>query len=72
MGRDPEGDRTASGIGVEGRGRDRLKREARRRDVDVRVAELLTIGRRCASQLRDGPPSVEHGGLLYDEHGLPK
>ncbi|MYB17667.1 MAG: protein transcription factor [Holophagales bacterium] len=51
--------------------RERLAREERRRDLDVRVEELLAIGRRCAESLQPGPSAVEHGDLLYDERGLP-
>jgi len=43
---------------------------ARRVDPESRVAELLEIGRRCASTLKG--PAVDHGELLYDERGLPK
>lgn len=52
--------------------RERLAREKRRRDADVRVEELLAIGRRCARLLGPGPAAAEHGDLLYDERGLPK
>ena len=51
--------------------RERLEREHRRRDVDVRVAKLLAIGERCAKRLAPGPSAAEHGDLLYDEQGLP-
>jgi antitoxin VapB len=33
---------------------------------------LLAIGRDTAPRLREPFRSVEHGELLYDEHGLPK
>ena len=52
--------------------RERLAREKRRRDADARIEELLAIGRRCAASLGPGPSAVEHGDLLYDEHGLPR
>ncbi|MXX74316.1 MAG: protein transcription factor [Holophagales bacterium] len=52
--------------------RERLAREERRRDLDVRVEELLAIGRRCAESLQPGPSAVEHGDLLYDDHVLPR
>ena len=51
--------------------RERLEREKRLRDVDARVAELVAIGRRCASLLGPGPSAVEHGNMLYDDRGLP-
>ena len=52
--------------------RERLEREKRRRDMDVRVEELVAIGQRCAKLLGPGPSAVEHGDMLYDEQGLPK
>ncbi len=52
--------------------RERLAREQRRRDLDSRVEELLAIGRRCAESLQRGPSAIEHGDLLYDDHGLPR
>lgn len=52
--------------------RERLARERRRRDLDGRVDELLAIGRRCAESLEPGPSAIEHGGLLYDDQGLPR
>jgi antitoxin VapB len=33
---------------------------------------LLAIGRDTAPRLREPFRSIEHGELLYDEHGLPK
>ena len=50
----------------------RLTREERQRDLEARVEELLAIGRRCAESLQPGPAAVEHGDLLYADHGLPK
>jgi antitoxin VapB len=50
--------------------RERLQRLRRRRRVEARTAELLAIGRRCASHLKG--PVIDHDTLLYDEHGLPK
>ena len=52
--------------------RERLERERSERSAEARVQRLLAIGKRCASMLRDGPSSVEHGDFLYDERGLPK
>ena len=52
--------------------RERLAREKRQRNVDIRVQKLLAIGERCAERLGPGPTAVEHGDLLYDERGLPK
>lgn len=50
----------------------RLTREERQRDLEARVEELLAIGRRCAESLPPRPAAVEHGDVLYDDHGLPK
>jgi antitoxin VapB len=50
--------------------RERLERIQRRGKPEATAADLLAIGRRCAS-LRKGPV-VDHGALLYDERGLPK
>ena len=52
--------------------RERLERESRRRGANPLARELRAIGQRCASLLQSGPLAVEHGDLLYDEHGLPK
>ena len=52
--------------------RERLEREKRLRDADVRVQKLRTIAERCARLLDPGPSAVEHGDVLYDERGLPK
>ena len=52
--------------------RERLEREKRLRSAEALTRELHAIGQRCASLLRPGPAAVEHGNLLYDEHGLPK
>ena len=50
--------------------RERLERVRRRSKPETTAAELLTIGRRCASTLKG--PAVDHGTLLYDERGLPR
>lgn len=50
--------------------RERLERIRRQRKPDATVAELLAIGRRCANTLKGKP--VDHGAMLYDEHGLPR
>lgn len=52
--------------------RERLAREKRRRNVNIRVEQLLAIGRRCAESLQPGPSAAEHGDLLYDDRGLPR
>ena len=51
---------------------ERLRRERNERSADARVEELLAIGKRCASRLRDGPSAIDHGDFLYDERGLPR
>jgi len=50
--------------------RERLARVSRARRPETAAEELLAIGRRCAATLKSHP--VDHGILLYDEHGLPK
>ena len=52
--------------------RDRLEREKRRGGADALARGLHAIGQRCARLLGPVPSTVEHGDLLYDEHGLPK
>ncbi|WP_419552966.1 hypothetical protein [Candidatus Poriferisodalis sp.] len=46
--------------------------QPRRRRVEATARDLRSIGRRCAALVGDGPSSVEHGDVLYDEYGLPK
>ena len=52
--------------------RERLEREKRRHDLNARIEELLAIGQRCAETLEPGPSAIEHGDLLFDDHGLPR
>ena len=52
--------------------RERLEREKRLRDADVRAQKLRAIAERCAKLLGPGPSAVEHGKMLYDERGLPR
>ena len=52
--------------------RERLEREKRLRDADVRAQKLRVIAERCAKLLEPGPSAVEHGEVLYDERGLPR
>ena len=51
--------------------RERLQRENRKRNAEVRVQELRAIAERCARLMGPGPSAVEHGDFLYDERGLP-
>ena len=50
--------------------RERLERVRRQRKPEATVADLLSIGRRCARNLRG--KTVDHGAMLYDERGLPR
>ncbi|HLZ92800.1 MAG TPA: type II toxin-antitoxin system VapB family antitoxin [Candidatus Acidoferrum sp.] len=50
--------------------RERLARVRRSHKQIAKAAELLRIGRRCASYLKR--PPVDHADLLYDEKGLPR
>ena len=52
--------------------KERLERERRERSVEARLEKMRAIADRCARLLREGGPPVDHGELLYDEHGLPK
>lgn len=50
--------------------RERLERQRRETERSSLAAELLQIGRRCASYgRRDTRP---HGDYLYDERGVPR
>ena len=51
---------------------ERLEREKRLRNADVRAQKLRAIAERCAKLLGPGPSAVEHGDVLYDERGLPR
>lgn len=50
--------------------RERLARIRKSRKAETRAADLLAIGRACASHLKG--PAIDHAELLYDEQGLPK
>ncbi|MXX11125.1 MAG: protein transcription factor [Nitrospira sp. SB0677_bin_15] len=52
--------------------RERLEREKRERSAEALAGELRAIAKRCAKLMKPGPSAIEHGDLLYDEHGLPK
>jgi antitoxin VapB len=49
--------------------RERLAR-LERRSARASVEELLAIAKRAASHVKR--PYLDHGELLYDEHGLPR
>ena len=36
------------------------------------AAQLKEIGRRCRGEIDESVNSLDHGELLYDEHGLPR
>ena len=52
--------------------RERLEKERRVRGAEKRLQEMRAIANRCARLLGPGPSAVEHGGVLYDERGLPR
>ncbi len=52
--------------------RERLERERRQRGVEERLRRMRVIAERCAAQLREAGPPIDHADLLYDERGLPK
>ena len=52
--------------------KERLERERHERSIEARLEKMRAISNRCAQLLREGGPPVDHGELLYDEHGLPK
>jgi len=51
--------------------RERLDRIRRERGVDL-AERLLEIGRDCAVHLKKSLRTIDHGEMLYDDHGLPK
>lgn len=53
--------------------RERLERlRGEPAQVRVRADGLLAIGRDAASRLSARTREIDHGELLYDEHGLPR
>ena len=52
---------------------EREKTEQVERDErDQRLRNMRAIAERCAAKMPPGMSSLDHGDLLYDEHGLPK
>jgi antitoxin VapB len=51
--------------------RERLER-IRRAGAMSLADRLVAIGQDCAAHLKESFRSIEHGELLYDEHGLPR
>jgi antitoxin VapB len=49
---------------------ERLERPRREREGGL-AQHLLAIGGDCAAHLSEPYRSIEHGDLLYDEHGPP-
>ena len=41
------------------------------KNAETRARELRAVAERCARLMGPGPSAVEHGGMLYDEQGLP-
>jgi len=48
------------------------ERLARIEQSEELAAELLALGRDCASRLKEPWKSADHADLLYDERGLPR
>ncbi len=51
--------------------RERLEKVKRGQGGDL-ADRLMSIGKDCASRMREPHLSIDHGDLLYDEKGLPK
>ncbi len=51
--------------------RERLDRMRRERESPL-SERLLSIGKDCASRLKEPFRSADHGDLLYDDDGLPR
>jgi antitoxin VapB len=51
--------------------RERLGRIRRARAMSL-ADRLVAIGQDCAAHLKEPFKSIEHGELLYDDHGLPR
>lgn len=52
--------------------REKVERLQRKHNKKARAEELLMIGQRCASHIKEQTSSLDHGDMLYDENGLPK
>jgi antitoxin VapB len=51
--------------------RERLER-VRRESGNSLADRLIAIGKDCAAHLKEPYRSIDHGDLLYNEHGLPR
>jgi antitoxin VapB len=56
---------------VTGALRERLDRVRQQRNGSL-ADRLLVIGKDCAARLKEPFRSIDHGDLLYNEHGLPR
>ena len=51
---------------------ERLERERHQRSVEERLRRIRAVAERCAAELREAGPPIDHAELRYDEWGLPK
>jgi antitoxin VapB len=51
--------------------REHLERIRHARGMNL-TDRLVAIGQDCATHLKEPFGSIDHGELLYDEHGLPR
>jgi antitoxin VapB len=49
--------------------RDALQRE---RQKEAQVQDLMAIAKRCAVHIQQPGSALDHGAMLYDDHGLPQ
>lgn len=52
--------------------REKVERLQQKKNKKAHAEELLMIGQRCASHIKEPVSSLNHGNILYDKHGLPK
>lgn len=45
--------------------------ELRQQQVEIRLQELMGIGKQCAAHLRPSMPATEYGEMLYNAIGMP-
>lgn len=51
---------------------EKLDRVRKQHGKKAKAEELLNIGKRCASHIKQPVSSTDHGALLYDDGGMPK
>jgi antitoxin VapB len=51
--------------------RAQLKQLRRHQEKEVRLEELMAIGKRCAAHIHQPVTALGHGEMLYDETGMP-